>query len=267
MKKTLLFLLLLLLTLSFSSALAFHDHVDIDGAEVLISGYRAPTETEDGSTGDEVCSVCGEVIKKASPIPAVGKQREKAKEENITPQPPVRTQAPETPNTPVPTARPTKEPTPPPPTAPPTANPPPPQPPPPGAPAAPPPPPEAPAPAPKKKTAEQTPQPDLSGEEKNTAFKPPEDQGSAGGSSSFSPAAGSSPGGASRRRSSSANQPAPSPRDLDAYPIFSSRFPWRRLPMSPEPDILLTPAGELIWSPRPEASSPLMMLQLPDPQP
>lgn len=260
MKKSLFFLLLLLAVLSFSSALAFHEHVDIDGAEVLISGYRAPTETEDGSTGDEVCSVCGEVIKKASPIPAVGKQREKAKEENITPQPPVRTQAPETPNTPVPTARPTKEPTPPPTKVPPKETPAPEEAPKAGE-------PEAPAPAPKKKSAEQTPQPDLSGEEKNTAFKAPEDQGSGGGSSSFSPAAGSSPGGASRRRSSSANQPAPSPRDLDAYPIFSSRFPWRRLPMSPEPDILLTPAGELVWPPQPEASSPLMMLQLPDPQP
>lgn len=256
--------------LSFSSALAFHDHVDIDGAEVLISGYRAPTETEDGSTGDEVCSVCGEVVKKASPIPAVGKQRDKAKEENITPQPPVRTKAPENPNTPVPTARPTKEPTPPPTKVPPKETPAPteapraaktPHPAEPEEPGE-----SAPIPAPKKKSAKATPQPDLSGEEKNTAFEAPEDPGSVGGSSPAAPAAGPSRGGA-RRKSSSANQPGPSPRDLEAYPIFSSRFPWRRLLMSPEADILLNPAGELIWSPQPEASSPLMMLQLPDPQP
>ena len=180
MKKSLLSLLLLLLTLSFSSALAFHEHVDIDGAEVLISGYRAPTETEDGSTGNEVCSVCGEIIKKATPIPALGKQREKAKEENITPQPPVRTKAPEQANTPVPTARPTKEPTPLPPKKTPAPT---------EAPRAAEPPkpaePEdsAPTPAPKKKAAQPTPQPDLSGEKKNTAFEAPADPGGTGASS------------------------------------------------------------------------------------
>lgn len=262
MKKTLLFLLLLLLTLSFSSALAFHEHVDIDGAETLISGYRAPTETEDGSTGDEVCSVCGEIIKKATVIPAVGKQREKAKEENITPRPPVRTQAPEKVNTPVPTARPTKEPTPPPTKVPARETP---------APTKAPAPakaPEAaeptPTPTPKKKSSKATPQPDLSGEKKNTAFDAPEEPAN-GGSYPAVQNTGSSGSGSSRRRSSSASQSAQtiSPRDLEAYPVFSSRFPWRRLFMNPEPNIILTPAGKLIW-PTPAASSPLMMLQVPD---
>jgi hypothetical protein len=120
-----------------------------------------------------------------------------------------------------------------------------------------------PTPTPKKKSSKATPQPDLSGEKKNTAFDAPNDAGSGGGSSPAAPNSGSAGSGSSRRRSSSANQPAQASRDLEAYPIFSSRFPWRRLFMNPEPNIILTPAGTLIW-PAPAASSPLMMLQIPD---
>ena len=41
----------LVLSLMPRIAFAFHEHVDIDGADTNLSGYRAATETEDGYTG------------------------------------------------------------------------------------------------------------------------------------------------------------------------------------------------------------------------
>ena len=265
--KNRLFPVLLLLALAWvSAALGFHDHVDIDGAETLISGYRAPTETEDGSTGDEVCSVCGEVIRKATVIPAIGKQKEKAEEENITPQPPVRTAAPEKTVTPVPTARPTQKPTPSPTKTPaktprqdqssssgtpkPESD-------------------TGAAPTAKKSSPKQTPQPDLSGTERNTAFDQRGTSSESSGASSSSLPGSSSSGGTKPRGKSSSAESSEVPaggRDLETYPVFSSRFPWRRLFMYPEAGIILTPAGIPVLPEPSGASSPLKILQIPDPE-
>ena len=62
MKKIFAGLLFILALCLLGTALAFHDHVDLDGAPTLPSGYRAPTETEDGYSGDLICPACGETI-------------------------------------------------------------------------------------------------------------------------------------------------------------------------------------------------------------
>ena len=228
MKKHL-FLLVLLFLLPALPALAFHDHVDLEGAPTLISGYRAPTETEDGSTGDEVCSVCGAVVKHASPIPAVGKQRKTAEEEkpNAAPVPAAPDSAPADHPTPVPTAVPTPVPTPPPTAAPKASE-------------------EKSAsseqqasdPAPAAPTA----QPDLPREKEGRKTSSPSE--SAPKENSAGARSGSSSGGRNRRSA------------------FSARFPWRRLRMNPEAGILLPLAGRLVW-PVPEVSSPLMIIMNP----
>ena len=54
-------------------------------------------------------------------------------------------------------------------------------------------------------------------------------------------------------------------RDLKAYPVFSARFPWRRLRMAPVNVPRAPLAGIRVW-PEPEGVSPLQLL-LRDPRP
>ena len=42
------------------------------GHKIKLVGAKEPTCTEDGYTGDEVCTVCGEIVKKGEVIPALG---------------------------------------------------------------------------------------------------------------------------------------------------------------------------------------------------
>lgn len=51
-------------------------------------------------------------------------------------------------------------------------------------------------------------------------------------------------------------------RDLARYPVFSSRFPWRRLRMNPQPGILIRLAGRRLW-PLSWGDSPLLNLLQP----
>ena len=80
---------------------------------------------------------------------------------------------------------------------------------------------------------------------------------------SSAPAAGGSEkneaSGSSGSRGSSGGSVKPSGRDLKKWPVFSARFPWRRLRMNPEAGIQVRIAGILLW-PQPEAASPLMNL-------
>lgn len=221
------FILLLVLSLLPLSAGALHDHVDIDGAETNISGYRPATETEDGYTGDEVCSVCGAVISRGSVIPALGKQRPKSPAN-----PPAPTAPPAADPTRAPTPVPTVVPTPVPTAAAGSGG-------------------ASGSGSSGASPAAPTPQPD-----------PPAVSGSSGssGSSAANPSAGIS--GGSRRSSASAAPGLSGGRDLSRWPVFSTRFPWRRLRMDPLPDLYAPAAGELVW-PLPESSSPLMMLMIP----
>ena len=233
------FILLLVLSLLPLSARALHDHVDIDGAETNISGYRPATETEDGYTGDEVCSVCGAVISRGSVIPALGKQRPKSPANPPDPtRPPAAdpTQAP----TPVPTVVPTPVPTPVPTAAAGSGG--------------------------SAGTSGGASDPGSSGASgagsaaPTSQPEPPAVSGSSGSSAS----SGSSPAvsGGSRRGSASAAADSSGGRDLSRWPVFSSRFPWRRLRMAPSPDLYAPAAGVLVW-PLPAGSSPLMTLLLP----
>ena len=264
MKKHML-ILLLVLSLLPGFALAGHDHVDIDGADTNLSGYRAATETEDGYTGDEVCSVCGAVIERGSVIPALGKQRPKAQE---NPPDPTKAPAPDPTRapTPVPTAVPTPVPTAVPTAAPVAAgnsgdtH---------GSPDGTPVPTRVPTPEP---TAAPTsvPAPAASSGGSGSSAAVPTSQpeppvvsgssGSSGNSGNASAASASSSRSSSGRSSSAAAQSGG--RDLTRWPIFSARFPWRRLRMNPLPDLYAPAAGELVW-PLPESSSPLMMLMIP----
>ena len=251
MKKAFFPLLAILCLLLCPAARAFHEHVDIDGADTLISGYRAATENADGYTGDEVCSVCGAVIKSGSRIPSLQEQRGFA----ATPVPTKEVRPTASAATPVPTAIPTPEPTraptpvpvqtpafqPPEESAAPT---------------------RVPSPAP---TATPSPVPTPvapdSGERGTSSGSPtrqPDLSGLSGGASSGSSGSSASSGGSSGRGSVSGG----GCRNLSGRTAFSLRFPWRRLRMTPSSGILLPLAGELVW-PLEESSSPLMMLMIP----
>lgn len=251
--------------LLFSGTALAHDHIDSGEGYVVYAGYVAPTADRDGTTGPGTCSVCGAEVEPAVRIPKLEEQRE-------VNNPPAPTPAPTAAPTAVPTAVPTPEPAPastPRPAAgssePQSAEP--------GAgqpPASPdssstPVPTRVPAPA---ATAVPTPvptkiplysspdslptlQPDLSqlsGREKPSAS-------SAASGSAQSAGAGSKSSSGSFRSDRVA-------RDLTLYPVFSTRFPWRRLRMNPEAGIVVHLAGRLLW-PLPEASSPLSVLLQP----
>ena len=76
MKKALGLLLVLALLFGCAPSLACV-HVDEEGAEIIFPFYQPPTETEDGTTGPGVCSVCGEVIVPPTVILSFEKQRKK----------------------------------------------------------------------------------------------------------------------------------------------------------------------------------------------
>ena len=231
MRKRLILWVLFLCLLPLIPAFAAHECVDIYGAELLLINYRAPTETEDGYTGDEVCSYCSQTVHTGSRIPSLQEQRG----QNATPKPadpdPTPTSKPADPD-PTPTSKPAD----PDPTVLPTS-------------------------VPKVTVPPVTPQPDLS-QEPAVQQSQTQTASSSGQSSSSS---GSSSSSRSNRRSSSKTTPTPvvfSSRDLSRYPLFSGRFPWRRLRMTPEKDLTLSLAGELIW-PQEGPASPLMMLMIP----
>ena len=46
------------------------------GHKIKLVGAKAATCTEDGYTGDEVCTICGEIVKKGEVIPATGHDTE-----------------------------------------------------------------------------------------------------------------------------------------------------------------------------------------------
>ena len=304
-------ILFLLLSPAFGPrAAAYHGHVDEDGAPTLIQGYRAPTETEDGSSGDEVCSVCGALITAATRIPSLREQRGDPTDppepmpenhlgptepsetmpsdppaptdppgtvqtdppattdppETTPPDPPVSTNPPVSTDPPVPTDPPafTDPPEPPPSVTPeptaipdPTFSPAPTQVPTPVSPPSPAPPPtEVPTPVVPvtdgggaNGAGGPTPQPTLTDEEILRALEGliPSSRfsrnqvrtGSSGGTKAGSSARTSVSSGLQRG--------------------FSSRFPWRRLRMTPAAGIVLPLAGIPVWNVQ-EASSPLMTL-------
>ena len=241
MRKRLVLWVLFLCLLPLIPAFAAHECVDIYGAELLLVNYRAPTETEDGYTGDEVCSYCSQTVHKGSRIPSLQEQRG----QNATPRPadPDPTATPK-PADPDPTATPKPAETDPAPTSKPAE----------------PNPTAAPTSVPKITVPPVTSQPDLSQE---PAVQQSQKQTSSGQSSSSSDRSSSSR--STRRRGSSKATPTPavsSSRDLSRYPFFSERFPWRRLRMTPQTDLVLSLAGELIW-PQEDPASPLMMLMIP----
>lgn len=231
MGKKLILWVLLLCLLPLIPAFAAHECVDIYGAELLLVNYKAPTETEDGYTGDEVCSYCSQKVHTGSRIPSLLEQRG----QNATPKPaepdPTATPRPAEPD---PTAAP--KPADPDPTAGPTS-------------------------VPKITVSPVTPQPDLSRE---PAVQQSQTQ-DAPSSSSSSSSSGRSSSSRTTRRGSGKATPTPavsSSRDLFRYPFFSDRFPWRRLRMTPPSDLTLMLAGELVW-PQEDPASPLMMLMIP----
>ena len=256
MKKIFAGLLFILTLCLLGTALAFHDHVDLDGAPTLPSGYRAPTETEDGYSGDEVCSVCGEVIEKGNRIPSLEEQRRIAEgnKPSASPSSPAQSSPSPVPTaipTPTPTAPPTITPTPaaseapagtsdgtpvPPPVSSPTPT----------APPTPVPTAVSPGASGGGDSAAPTAQPDLLREAELMAQQAAVSQQASGGGSSGGSASGS------RKKSVSTKTSAKS----------SSRFPWRRMLMQPASGIVLPLAGELVW-PVSDSSSPLMMLMIP----
>ena len=264
MGKKLILWVLLLCLLPLIPAFAAHECVDIYGAELLLVNYKAPTETEDGYTGDEVCSYCSQKVHTGSRIPSLLEQRG----QNATPKPaepdPTATPRPAEPD---PTAAP--KPADPDPTAAPkpsdpdpTAAPKPADPDPTAAPKpADPDPTAGPTSVPKITVSPVTPQPDLSRE---PAVQQSQTQ-DAPSSSSSSSSSGRSSSSRTTRRGSGKATPTPavsSSRDLFRYPFFSDRFPWRRLRMTPPSDLTLMLAGELVW-PQEDPASPLMMLMIP----
>ena len=80
MKKLISLLLVIVLCLSFAVTAFAEEFVqspsetpdDCDHLETEIVNKKDPTCTTPGYTGDEVCSNCGKVIKKGSPIPKLG---------------------------------------------------------------------------------------------------------------------------------------------------------------------------------------------------
>ena len=286
-KKWICPVLTLMLTLfAFSIALAC-EHIDSGEGYVMWNSYVAPTETSDGSTGPGTCSVCGAVVEGPSVIPKLATQRQVSDPEPPPPptDPPVTdppapppTDPPAPPPTDPPAPPPTDPPAPPPtdPPAPPPADPPvqqaspatdPPAPV--SAPAATPVPTQVPTavPAPAStpvptsvptpvqpaggnsgggESSQATPQPDLA------QVNPPRQEEANNSGSQDAPAGGSGgAGGQGQQRPGSGNR--------NGYPIFSSRFPWRRLRMTPQPGIEVRIAGNPVW-PRTEAASPLMTL-------
>lgn len=273
-----------------------HSHLDSGEGYVLYNSYVAPTEDQDGTTGPGTCSVCGEVVVAAQRIPRLAKQREVNAPPDPTAVPPpatavptaVPTQAPPpaqgtenassggsgdassqgasgldagnqpsgTAVTPVPeivTPPPQAEATPVPEAAiqpvQAEATP---------VPAAVTQPPSAvqatPVPTPVTQWSggssasggyQVTPQPDLSVAAPGAGYSAP--AYSSGGSAS---------GGASGAARGSGTQRAVSGRDLSLFPIFSSRFPWRRLRMNPIYPIQYNLAGQQVW-PLSWGSSPL----------
>ena len=266
-KKLLCIVLGMLLSLLYlTTAFAFHDHVDIDGADTLVAGFRSPTETEAGYTGDEVCSVCGAVISTGSRIPSLQEQRgesgtpvpTRVPDPDPTPAPtPVPTAVPTPVPTPVRTAVPHEEDsgekaTPVPPTAVPPAE-------------------ITPTAVPLRveesgtgtgSSSRTTPQPDLGQDPAVQAQAAAAGRGASGSSSGTSPSSGSSRSSRAGSSRQSASPAGARVRDLSRYPLFSARFPWRRLRMALKEEILLTLAGELVW-PLEDPSSPLMMLMIP----
>lgn len=278
MKKYYIFLVFFTLILfAFGSASA-HDHIDSGEGYVVYAGYVAPTADSDGTTGPGTCSVCGAEVEPAVRIPKLQEQREVNNPPDPTAPP---TEAP----TPVPTAAPTPVPAADPapvPAAAPTAAP--------AAETA-----KPPAPGPTAVPASVTAPPSGQAEtpvpprvtappaSSNATPVPAAVQPSSGSVSlpkpqsdrdSFSSGSvpvsepnsylGSESGSRSGGNKSSAAPAAVSgsTRNLNLYPVFSSRFPWRRLRMNPEANIELHLAGRLLW-PLPEASSPLMVILQP----
>ena len=255
MKRSFLFFCILAL-LSAGAALA-HDHIDSGEGYVVYSGYVAPTEDQDGSTGEGTCSVCGAVVEPASRIPKLKSQREVNNPPDPTPRP---EKKPESPPTAPPAAREEKKPE-----SPPAAR------------------------EEKKSESGSSPQggeggsaPKQSRESRPAAADPtpvpapvrPSGRSGAGPTAqpqlqdyATGPASPSSPGGGSGGnafpggRSSGAGKKSSSGavRDLKRYPVFSARFPWRRLRMEPAAGIEVHLAGRLVW-PLPDAESPLMVL-------
>ena len=80
MKKLISLLLVLALCLSFAVTAFAEEFVespsetpdDCEHPQTEIVNKKDPTCTEPGYTGDEICSECGKVIKKGTPIPKLG---------------------------------------------------------------------------------------------------------------------------------------------------------------------------------------------------
>lgn len=214
-----------------------HEHIDSGEGYILYNSYVAPTEDQDGTFGPGTCSVCGAVVAEPVPIPSLSKQRQAANPTEAPAATPVPTAVP----TPVPTAVPTPASTPVPtpvPTPEPTA---------------------VPTPVPTPVSVQgggsgsgPTAQPAPAGRQEERKAPPQQKNPEASGAEAPAPAE-SRPSGGSARTGTAGG------RDLKRYPVFSVRFPWRRLRMTVEPMIRLVPAGRLIW-PLPEVSSPLFNL-------
>ena len=226
-----------------------HEHIDSGEGYILYNSSVAPTEDQDGTFGPGTCSVCGAVVAEPVPIPSLSRQRQAA---GPTEAPaPAATPVPTAVPTPVPTAVPTPEPTAVPtpvltpvPTPEPTA---------------------VPTPVPTQVSVQgggsgsgPTAQPAPAGRQEERKAPPQQKNPEASGAEAPVPAE-SRPSGGSARTGTAGG------RDLKRYPVFSVRFPWRRLRMTAETDIRLVPAirvvpaGRLIW-PLPEVSSPLFNL-------
>ncbi len=251
MKKGISLLLSILLVMMVFSASACKHSDEFDDLQLNYNQMVPPTETEDGHTGPGTCPYCNAVIDPGHVIPATGIKSVPAGDSDgdsgsgsepqdapvaqaATPTPtPDPTQPPTQAPTDVPTAAPTQPPTQAPtdvPTTPPTQ-----------------PPTQAPTAVPDQQGSggsSQTPVPVMeSGQENNQSSTqgggtetnassqnqqatPEQNNGKSGGG-----------GGGGQRR-----------RDKNRYPIFSTRFPWRRLFLNPPQDLPLAPAaGILIW--------------------
>jgi len=268
-------LTVILTVITVSSGLAC-EHIDSGEGYIMWNSYVSPTETSDGSTGPGTCSVCGAVVQAASSIPKLATQRQVSNPE--PPPPPTDPPAPVTdPPAPPPADPPAQQPADPPaqqpndppaqqpvqqatdlpapvqapastpaPTQVPTAVP---------APASIPA--TTPVPGPVQPagenngggiTSQATPQPNLA------EVNAPQDGGNNSASREASSGGGENSGGPgpqSRQTSTGRRQ--------GRFPDFSTRFPWRRLRMTPQPGIEVRIAGDLVW-PLPESSSPLMTL-------
>ena len=290
------FLLLIVFLLVFSSAFA-HDHIDSGEGEVVYNSYVAPTENQDGSTGPGTCSACGAVVVPASRIPKLSEQRQASQpsapsdagssnasepqdsgasasggqssgsadtgssgsgssssafqdsgssgsgsgtagvsSDSPGAQPPSSGPAADVPGqssgtpaqaaTEAPLIVMSPEPIP--------------------APTAVPTPVQPITPDSHPSAGQPTAQPDLrEAEQKKNNAAP------AGGASEKNDASG--------EKGSSGGSARSGGRDLKVWPVFSTRFPWRRLRMNPEAGIQIRIAGMLLW-PQPEAVSPLMNL-------